>query len=112
MGDERGQVTVELLAIVPLLAVAALAATAILAHAGADERAGEAAHAAAIALLEEEDPRAAARAALADDERRRARITIDGRRVIVRLPRPSGLARLAGLGAAEASADAGPEPPR
>jgi hypothetical protein len=108
--DERGQATVELLAIVPLVVVAALAAAAILAHAGAAERAGEAARAGAMALLQDDDPRAAARSALDRAERGRARVAVVGRRVTVALPAPAGLRGLVRLGAAEATADAGPEP--
>ncbi|HEX4690126.1 MAG TPA: hypothetical protein VH276_05510 [Solirubrobacteraceae bacterium] len=108
--EEGGQATVELLAVVPLVIVAALAAAAVLARAGAGERAGEAARAGAMALLQDDDPAAAARGTLAPGERRKARVAVVGRRVTVSLPAPSGLRGLVGLGPAEASADAGPEP--
>jgi hypothetical protein len=110
-GDERGQATVELLALVPLVVAAALAATAILAHLGAGERAGEAARAGAMALLQDEDPRVAARAALPSAERAAARIAITGRRVTVTLP-SRGLRTLIPALTARAGADAGPDTPR
>ncbi|MEA2282397.1 MAG: hypothetical protein QOK21_3004 [Solirubrobacteraceae bacterium] len=108
--EQRGQATVELLALVPLLVIAALAAAAVLAHAGAEERAGEAARAGAMALLQDEDPGNAARDAIAAEERGEAHVAVQGRRVTVSLAAPAGLRGLVALGRAEASADAGPEP--
>jgi hypothetical protein len=108
--EDRGQATVELLALVPLLVIAALAAAAVLARAAAEERAGEAARAGAMALLQDENPRAAARGAIGAAERDAAHVAVDGRRVTVSLAAPAGLRGLVSLGRAEASADAGPEP--
>src|SRR4051794_25906666 len=98
--EERGQASVELLALVPLLLVAALAAAALLAHAGAEERAGEAARAGAMALLQDEAPRAGARGAIASGERGMAHIAVDGRRVTVSPPAPADLRGLVPLGPA------------
>ena len=109
MRSQRGQATVELVALLPLLVVAGVAATAVLARQGARERAGEAAHAGAMALLQDGDPRAAARDALPAAERAAATVRWTGRRVTVTLPAPPPLRALPGLGA-RATADAGPDP--
>jgi hypothetical protein len=101
-----GQATVELVALAPLLVAAALVALAIVVHAAAQEHAGAAAQAGAMALLQDDDARAAARAALPAEARDAATITVERRRVTVKLPPPLGLPRLD----ATASADAGPEP--
>ena len=64
-----------------------------------------------MALLQARDPLAAARRALPPASRDRATITIDGHRVTVRV-RPSLPIRAVGEAmTAEATADAGPEPP-
>jgi hypothetical protein len=104
---DDGQATVELLAFLPLVLTAALAGAALLAAHAAQERAGEAARAGAMALLQGGDPGASARTLLGPTER--AGVTVAGRRVTVHLsPRlPLGL-RLAQLDAS-ATADAGPE---
>ena len=103
---ERGQATVELAALLPLLAVVALAAYATLAGLAAGERAGVAAEAGAIALLQDRDPATAARDALPGDAP--ATVRVDGRRVVVsvrpRVPLVAGLLR------ARVVAHAGPEP--
>jgi hypothetical protein len=90
--DERGQASVELLGLLP------------------NEEAGEAAEAAALALLQGgEDPRAAAVAALPEAVRRHATITVAGRRVhvrvLARLPISSVAKTLAGKADAIAGAD-------
>jgi hypothetical protein len=105
---ERGQATVELLALIPLVLAAALAGAAILAAHAAHERAGEAARAGAMAVLQGGDPLAAARALLDPAERDGVRIA--GRKVIVELtPRLPLHLRLPQL-TAKVTADAGPEP--
>jgi hypothetical protein len=103
---ETGQAAVELVGVIPLVAAIGLAAyTALAAHA-AGEQAGQAAEAGAIAQLQDRDPRAAARDALPADVRRRAAISLSGRRVTVRV-RPD-VPVLAGELEARASADPGP----
>jgi hypothetical protein len=106
MTDERGQATVELLALLPLVLAAGLAGGGILAAHAARERADDAARAGAMALLQGGEPLAAARALLT----RRDRVTVTGRRVTVtvepRLPLHLDLPALT----ARVTADAGPEP--
>ena len=108
LGSEHGQATVELTALLPLLAIVALSAYTVLAARSADEHAGAAAEAGAIALIQERDPRAAARDALPRSVRRRATTTLSGRRVTVTV-RPRVPLFAAWL-TARATADAGPEP--
>ncbi len=106
----RGQASVELVALLPLLLVVALVALCAVAAHGADEQAGAAAEAAALALIQGGDPRAAARAAL--PRHADASVAVAGRsvRVHVRprlpLPLPGLPERLAGD--ARAVAGAGP----
>jgi hypothetical protein len=105
-----GQASVELVAFLPLALVVALAIFSVVAAQAADEQAGEAAEAGALALLQGDDPRAAATAALSKASRRRATVGLAGRQVHVhvrpRLPLPiPGLAeRLAGDAHANAGA--------
>jgi Flp pilus assembly protein TadG len=102
--SSRGQSTVEVVGLLPLLLAAGLAVFSLL-HAGrAEEAAGNAAEAGAVALLQGREPREAASAALAGWPERRAAIAVSGRRVTVRVtpPGPFG-ARLR----ASATADAG-----
>jgi hypothetical protein len=80
--------------------------------AAAEERAGESAHAGAIALLQGEDPDAAARAALSDGDRGDADIEVSGSRVTVSLRPPAPLHAVLPALAATATADAGPEATR
>jgi hypothetical protein len=108
----RGQATVELVALLPLLLVAGLAGATILAGQSASEHAGQAAHAGAMAMLQDADPEPAARNALPAGVRKRARIAIHGRRVTVQVRPNVPLASLATHLTAEATADAGPEPAR
>jgi len=105
-----GQATVELVAFLPLLLAVALAAAALLAGHAADEQAGQAAQAGAMALLQGGDPRAAARAALPSGADGRASIDVDGRRVTVTVRPRLPIAPLARAMTARATADAGPEP--
>ena len=107
---ERGQATVELIALLPLLLVAALAGGALLAAQAAGEQAGAAAQAGAMALLQGGDPRAAATRALPATVRSRAVIRVHGRRVSVRVRPRLPIASLARPLTARATADAGPEP--
>src|SRR5215207_7000394 len=78
VGCARGQSTVEVVGLLPLLLAVGLAVFSLL-HAGrAEEAAGNAAEAGAVALLQGREPRAAARAALAGWPERRARIEVGG----------------------------------
>jgi len=109
----RGQASVEIIGLLPLVATIALVAFTVIAAYGAEEQAGEAAEAGALAILQGGlDPRTAARDALPKAVRPRATITVKGSRVHVRvvprtaLPIPGLAKRLTG----EARADAGIEP--
>jgi hypothetical protein len=105
---DRGQATVEFLLALPLVLVAAFAAASIVAFEAAREHAGEAAHAGAMALLQDADPKAAAREALPDADRG-ATIDVHGRRVTITLDPPAPLHALLPRLQAYATADAGPE---
>lgn len=108
MTRERGQASVETVALLPLLLLVALAGAQALAAGRCRELAGHAAGAGAAALLKDADARRAARDALPGWSRSRLEVEVRGRRVSVVL-RPPGL--LPGLGdalAARANADAGP----
>jgi hypothetical protein len=111
LADPRGQASVELVALLPLVAAIALAVLTILASHVAEEEAGEAAEAGALALLQGGmEPKEAAEKALSEAARKRATITIKGRRVRVRV-RPRVVPPIPGLAdrlAGEARADAGP----
>ena len=61
----RGQSTVEVVGLLPLLLAAGVAVLSLLSAGRAEEAAGNAAEAGAVALLQGREPRAAARAALA-----------------------------------------------
>jgi Flp pilus assembly protein TadG len=106
--NERGQATVEVVALLPMLVVAALAVVALLAAGQARELAGHAAAAGAMAILQGSDPEDAARAAAPGWSRERMDVRVSGRRVRVRVrPRPPfGLAGR--MLEATAVADAGP----
>lgn len=109
-GGERGQASVEVVALVPVLVLAAGASFEALAAGAGHELAGHAAEAGAIALSEGADPRAAARAAVPDWSRSGLRIRVRGTKVAVRL-RPLAPARAIGrLLESEAVADAGAAP--
>lgn len=109
-GAQSGQASIELVLLAPLLVVAVLAAAQLLAAGAAGELADHAAEAAAVAILQDADPKAAAREAIPGWSRRRMRVSIDGRRVRVRLRPPSPIPGLAGVLEADRDADAGPEP--
>ncbi len=106
--SERGQATVEVVALLPLVVVAALAIAALLAAGQARELAGHAATAGAMAMLQGGDPADAARAAAPGVPRARMSVRVRGRTVRVRIrPRaPFGLP--ARLLEATVVADAGP----
>jgi hypothetical protein len=108
---ESGQATVEFVALLPLVLAVALAAAAILAGHSAEEQAGQAAQAGAMALLQGGEPREAARRALPDAVRDRAAIDVEGRRVTVRVRPRLPIQPLAAMMSGHATADAGPETP-
>ena len=86
---ERGQASLELIALVPVLLAVTLAVAALLAGQSAREAADQAAVAAAIAQLQGKDPKAAAKLASPGWSRMRLRMA-DGRvtvRIRPRLPR-------------------------
>ena len=104
---QRGQASVELVALLPLVAVVALAAAHLLAVLAAYEQAGGAAEAGAIALLRGEDPRAAARDALPGLAPRRVRIDVRARKVRVHVAPRLAMFGLRKQLTATAIADAG-----
>ncbi len=104
---ERGQATVELVAMLPLLASVAFAVLQVLAAGAAHELAGHAAEAGAVAIAEGQEPRAAVRNALPGWSRSGLDLEVDGSRVRVRLRPPSPLPGLGDLLASTARADAG-----
>ena len=91
MRGERGQASVELLGALPALLLLGLVALQLLAAGYAAVLAGGAAEAGALAIAGGADPVAAARGALPGWSRARARVTVDGGRVRVRLRPPSPL---------------------
>ena len=110
MRSANGQSTVEVVGLLPLLLAVGLGVSSLLSAGAAEQAAGGAAEAGAVALLQGRDARAAANASLRDWPARRTRVVVHGRRVTVRVT-PAGP-----LGArlrAEVSADAGDRsPPR
>jgi putative Flp pilus-assembly TadE/G-like protein len=108
---DTGQASVELVALLPLLLVIGLVVFSVVAAHSADEEAGAAAEAAALALIQGGNPHDAAVAALPEAVRPRATIAIRGRRVHVhvrsRVPLPGLSTELAG----DADSDAGPGSP-
>lgn len=91
---DRGQATIEVLALVPVLVAVGLGLLQLLAVGYASVLAGSAAEAGALALAAEADPRAGVREALPGWSRERALISVDGGRVTVRLRPPSPLKAL------------------
>jgi len=107
---ERGQASVELVAVLPLVLGVGLGAGQLLAAGAAREAAAGAAEAGAVALLQGRDVRDAAGDALPGWARDRGTVEVAGRRVRVRV-RPRVV--LPGLGAATRAdevADAGVAP--
>ena len=92
---ERGQASVELLGVLPLLVAVALAVFQLLSVGYASVLAGNAAEACALALAAGGDARAGAREALPGWSRARAKVSVSGGRVGVRL-RPPALLRALG----------------
>ena len=93
---ERGQASLELLALVPLLLAVAAVAFQILAVGYASVLAGNAAEAGALALAGGRDARAGAREALPGWSRARAHVSVSGGEVRVDLRPPALLRALAG----------------
>lgn len=105
---QSGQASVELVALLPFVVMAVAAVVQLLAAGSARERAGAAAEAGAVAMLQDADPKAAIEDSLGPAAER-AVFTISGRRVSVTV-RPRAVARPVGeLLAATARADAGEE---
>lgn len=108
--SDRGQASIELVAVLPLLASVALGVFQLLAAGAAAEVADGAAEAGAIALLQDRDPRVAAKASLPAWSHDRSEVEVRGRRVRVEV-RPRGpVDALTRRLIAVATADAGPEP--
>ena len=108
MRCQRGQASVEVVALLPLLVAAALAIAALLAAGQARELAGHAAAAGAMALLQGGDPEEAAREAAPSLPASRMRVRVEGRRVRVRVRPRAPLGIGSSLLEATAVADAGP----
>ena len=89
--SERGQATVETVALVPLLLVVGLGLMQLLAVGYASVLAGGAAEAGALAVAGGRDPGAAAREALPGWSKANAHLTVNGGRVELRLRPPSVL---------------------
>jgi Flp pilus assembly protein TadG len=107
---ERGQASVELVALLPLLLAAGLGVFSLLSAGAAAEAAGAAAEAGAVALVQGRDAHAAARAALDGWPRPDTRIRVRGRRVTVRVTPAGPLPPLDDQLAATVTADAGEAP--
>lgn len=106
-GSERGQASVELVAMLPVGVVVMLTALQVLAAGVAYELAGHAAGAGAVALLESRDPKGAARDAIPDWSRGDLRVRVRGSVVSVRLRPRTLVPGLAGLLESTSRADAG-----
>lgn len=107
---ERGQSTVEVVALLPLFLAVVLAGAQLLFAGIAREQAGTAAQAGAMALLQDEDPRTAVREAVPGWSRGRVATRVRGRAVEVRLRPPTFVPGFADLLTARVTADAGPTP--
>ena len=107
---ERGQASVELVALLPLLLAAGLGVFSLLGAGAAAEAAGAAAEAGAIAIVQGRDAEAAARAALRGWPRPDTRIRVSGRRVTVRVTPAGPLGPLDDRLATTVTADAGAPP--
>lgn len=108
--DDRGQSTVEVVALLPLVLAVLFAAAQLLLAGLAHEQAGTAAQAGAMALLQGDDPEQAAQEALPGWARSRVHVRVRGRRTEVRLRPPAIVPRLGDALTATVRADAGPEP--
>jgi hypothetical protein len=107
---ERGQASVEVVALLPLLVLVALTVLQLLAAGAAAELADHAAEAGAVAVLQQRDPTQAVRDALPGWSRDRVTVTVRGRTVRVRVRPPAVTASLADRLATTAEADAGRKP--
>lgn len=107
MRDEHGQSTVELVALLPLLVVVALACAQLLMAGAARELAGNAAEAAALAMLQGGNPEEAARDAVPGWSRSRLDVTVRGGIVRVALEPARLVPPLADRLVARAEAHAG-----
>jgi hypothetical protein len=105
---QRGQASVELVAMVPLLVAVALALGQLLAAGAARELAGHAAEAGAIAVGRGGDAREAARAALPGWSRERLEVEVSGRRVTATVEPLPFVPPLAERLKSSVTADAGP----
>lgn len=105
-----GQAAVELVAALPVAVVLAAAIGQFLATRAAEELAGHAAEAGAVALLEGADPVRMAGQALPGWSRSRVRITVVDRRVRVWIRPREVLPGVGRLLTATSQADAGPQP--
>jgi hypothetical protein len=108
MARQRGQATVELLAALPALVLAGLVAFQLLCAGYALTLADGAAEAGALALAAGRPAKEAARGALPDWAGDRAEVSVEGRRVTVRLEPPSPLKAVAERIAVTSSAVARP----
>ena len=108
--DERGQSSVELVALLPLTLLVGLAIMALLAARAASGQAAAAAQAGAMAIIQDTDARAAAGAALPRGARDRATIRVEGREITVTVRPDTTVGFLADALSATAIAAAGPEP--
>ena len=104
-----GQATVELVLALPLVVAVAFGVYGFLAAGRAREQAGAAAHAAALAILQDRDPEDAAAAALPRGDRRRLKVRVSRTQVAAEL-RPD-VPVFAALLRATARAEAGRRPP-
>jgi hypothetical protein len=107
-GGSGGQASVELVAVLPVLLLVALAVAQLLAAGLCREYAAQSARAGAVALLQDADPRAAAHGAVPSLPAHSVDVRVAGRRVSVRVAPRAAIPGLAGLLAAQSSADAGP----
>jgi Flp pilus assembly protein TadG len=104
---ERGQATIEVVALLPMLMAAGLLVMQLLIAGATAEYAGEAAEAGAVAILQDHDPSAAARAAIPSWTGRNVHVRVQGRRVEVRLRPRALLPALGDVLATTADAHAG-----
>jgi hypothetical protein len=108
IGDDDGQAAIEFVGILPLIVTVGLLVAQLLAAGAAHEAAGDAAQAAAMALIQGGDPERAAREAIPGWSRGRVTIEVDGRTVHVRVAPRVVLPGGGHLLASEGVADAGP----
>ena len=106
---DRGQASIELVALAPVLLAAVLAVSQLLAAGAAQELADHAAEAGAVALLQGTDPAAAAYEAVPGWARGRVDVRVQDRRVRVRLRPRSFLPAPAELLEGTGEAHAGPK---